>query len=266
MSNLTKRILTGFFAGIFCLFIIVYSQYGFWLFCAVASVLGLWEFYHILGAETKRNAIPILVTSLLIWFALLINFPDRYFFAGLILVFPLAGIITLFDKSAEGTFQSLGTLVLGLVYCYLPLILFYRLPFTGVYDHYQYWVPLRILFLTWGMDTAAYFSGRYLGKHPLLPRISPKKTWEGVIGGALFCIILSVLFEIYGDTSQINWIIVGVIIAIFNQVGDLIESLLKRSVEIKDSGNILPGHGGILDRFDSLYICVPLIYFYFCLL
>lgn len=123
---------------------------------------------------------------------------------------------------------------------------------------YNFRIPLGILFLTWITDSMAYFGGKFLGKHKLFERISPKKTWEGTIIGALFCIGLGVLLN-YVWPVRWSWIYVAVIISIFTQLGDLVESMLKRSLQIKDSGGLLPGHGGILDRFDGMLITLPLI-------
>ena len=115
------------------------------------------------------------------------------------------------------------------------------------------------------LDSGAYAVGRLMGRHPLFPRISPKKTWEGSIGGALLCLGLGVVLQIYVPQGNCNWIVVAAIISVFSQVGDLVESMFKRSVALKDSGSILPGHGGMLDRFDGVFLSVPFLYLYFSL-
>ena len=107
----------------------------------------------------------------------------------------------------------------------------------------------------------AYFGGRFLGKHKLFERISPKKTWEGAIIGAAFCILLGYILQMTW-LVQWNWIIVASIIAVFSQLGDLVESMFKRSIHIKDSGSLLPGHGGFLDRFDGIFLSTPVIFIY----
>ena len=108
-----------------------------------------------------------------------------------------------------------------------------------------------------------------MGKNPLFARISPKKTWEGSIGGGLLCIGLGILFQLYmphNGQDDFNWVVVALIISVFSQFGDLVESMYKRSLKLKDSGSILPGHGGILDRFDGVYLSMPFIYFYYSVL
>jgi phosphatidate cytidylyltransferase len=107
----------------------------------------------------------------------------------------------------------------------------------------------------------AYIIGSKIGKTPLFPRISPKKTWEGTIGGAICTVLISFGLSYYFNTyTRLEWLVIGVIIAIIGTIGDLIESMLKRSYEIKDSGNFLPGHGGFLDRFDSYIFALPFIW------
>lgn len=117
--------------------------------------------------------------------------------------------------------------------------------------------------LIWSSDSFAYFSGRLFGKHKMAPTISPKKTWEGFAGGVILTLLLSYFIHTKADTLNGNWMVVGLLVAIFAPLGDLVESQLKRLFGVKDSGNIIPGHGGILDRLDSFIICAPVVYLYF---
>ncbi len=120
------------------------------------------------------------------------------------------------------------------------------------------------LFIIWTTDTGAYLIGRKLGKRKLWPDISPNKTIEGALGGTLSAIVVSIIYVLVTDMDvAIIWIaVVTIFLSIFGQIGDLVESALKRHYNVKDSGNILPGHGGILDRFDSLLFVCPLIHFF----
>jgi phosphatidate cytidylyltransferase len=134
---------------------------------------------------------------------------------------------------------------------------------------YNYQILFGCLFILWASDTGAYFAGTFFGRRKLFERISPKKSWEGFFGGAalalVFTIALPYFFPAIGQESTLtllNWIIIGVLIIIGGTFGDLVESLLKRSIEIKDSGDSLPGHGGFLDRFDGLLISAPFIVAY----
>jgi phosphatidate cytidylyltransferase len=116
------------------------------------------------------------------------------------------------------------------------------------------------VFLIWASDTGAYFSGKALGRTKLFERISPGKTWEGWVGGTLFCLGVAYVLSLYlADLELGYWLGVAAIVSVFGVLGDLSESMLKRSLGVKDSGNLLPGHGGILDRFDSLLMVVPFV-------
>ena len=117
----------------------------------------------------------------------------------------------------------------------------------------------------WVCDSAAYFIGSALGKHKLFPRVSPKKSWEGAIAGFIFAVVtLIAARELLLDIlSLTDAVIIGILIGIFGQLGDLVESLLKRDAGVKDSSSIIPGHGGIFDRFDSILFTVPIVYLYF---
>ena len=129
---------------------------------------------------------------------------------------------------------------------------------------FDYLLPLSIFIFLWANDTGAYLSGSLFGKHKLFPRISPKKSWEGSIGGGILVLIIAGVIGYYANSgnnthllSMPEWIGLGLVVVIFGTWGDLVESLLKRTIGIKDSGNILPGHGGILDRFDSSLLAIP---------
>jgi phosphatidate cytidylyltransferase len=130
----------------------------------------------------------------------------------------------------------------------------------GVY-HFE--IIFGCLFILWASDTGAYFAGTFFGKRKLFERISPKKSWEGFFGGALLALVFAYGLSRYLDyLSVTQWFVIAVIIIVGGTFGDLIESLLKRSIEIKDSGTVLPGHGGFLDRFDGLLISTPFIVAY----
>ncbi len=113
-------------------------------------------------------------------------------------------------------------------------------------------IVLTVIFGTWAGDTVAYFTGKYFGTRPMAPNLSPKKTWEGFAGGVAGTILLVVFIGLYTDLTVVDSLLLGVVIAVLGPAGDLFESLLKRDVQIKDSGRGLPGHGGVLDRFDAL--------------
>ena len=134
-------------------------------------------------------------------------------------------------------------------------------------NEYSFQIILGFFIMLWTNDTGAYLAGRFFGKHKLFERISPKKTWEGSFGGGLLTLAAAYILSLFFTNLDLtNWIVISILVAIFGGLGDLVESMLKRSLNIKDSGNILPGHGGILDRFDGLLISITFIYSYLYLI
>ncbi|MBQ4041457.1 MAG: phosphatidate cytidylyltransferase, partial [Prevotella sp.] len=170
--------------------------------------------------------------------------------------------------------------MLGQMYIALPFSLLNVLAFTATPDGrvlFNTLLPLSVFIFLWVNDTGAYCIGSLLGRHKLFPRISPGKSWEGSIGGAIIVVLVAVLMSWVdeshllapfgaGETglTLVQWIGLGLVVVVFGTLGDLVESLFKRTLGIKDSGNILPGHGGMLDRFDSSLMAIPasVIYIY----
>ena len=131
-------------------------------------------------------------------------------------------------------------------------------------DREGFWLTLAVLVLIWATDTFAYYTGKSIGRHALAPSVSPKKTWEGSIGGALgaFAVAVGLKLTVLAFLPWVHLVVVAVICGVVSQLGDLAESKMKRAVGVKDSGTILPGHGGLLDRFDALILAAPLVYLY----
>jgi len=153
----------------------------------------------------------------------------------------------------------------GLFYIGFPLFLLVQLPFFD--DLFEPWLLVAVYILIWTLDTFAYLVGISLGRHPFFPRVSPKKTWEGLIGGILFTLVAALVMAYQLPFFPLQgWLGLALVIIFAATVGDLFESALKRAYGLKDSGNFMPGHGGILDRIDSLLFAVPMAYFYLRLL
>ena len=157
---------------------------------------------------------------------------------------------------------------LGLIYITLPIALLIILR-TGSSntqpDSILKVIPCGIIFSIWINDTMAYIVGSFIGKNPL-SKISPKKTWEGTIGGIILCVVVSSLIGYFTDYyTLMDWIVISLCAAVFGTLGDLLESKLKRMAAVKDSGTLMPGHGGFLDRFDSLLIAIPFVFAYYIL-
>ncbi len=249
--------LTGLFVG----------KMSFILLFAIITTLCLWEFLNlVLHHHTKRDWIRIFigvifglspfVLASVMHMAIVSN--DRFVIVTSVLFFPLifmAFIYELFTGS-EKPFQNVAFMVLGMVYIGAPFSLLNFIAFNG--DDFNVWPIFGLLLLTWMNDTGAYIIGSKFGKTPLLPRISPKKTWEGTLGGVAVTFMVGYAFCIAtGELRLQDWMILSAIVAVFGSIGDLIESMLKRSINIKDSGTLLPGHGGMLDRFDAFIFLLP---------
>jgi phosphatidate cytidylyltransferase len=161
------------------------------------------------------------------------------------------------DKSTP--FQNIALTILGLVYVLMPFAAWvsYLYPARGIYNSH---IILGYFFILWTNDTGAYLTGSAFGRHKLWERISPKKTWEGFIGGLLLSMGVAYLIaHYYTELNPILWVLIGFIVSIFGTLGDLVESMFKRSLDVKESGGILPGHGGILDRFDGVLLSTPFV-------
>lgn len=171
-------------------------------------------------------------------------------------------LMTQIVLSKKKIIPSTITALISIIYIGIPISLMFSLKFLNPI------IPLSVLFMIWINDTMAYLTGSLIGKTPLSP-ISPKKTIEGTAGGVLFTIVFAVFFGIYYPDNTLSiwaWLILGFIVGIFGNMGDLFESFLKRKAGIKDSGNILPGHGGMLDRLDSLLFVFPIVYVFILLI
>ena len=160
----------------------------------------------------------------------------------------------------QGTipFANIAYTLLGVIYVSGPFALLHIIAFS--HGPYSYEIIMGILLILWANDTGAYLIGSSIGKHKLFKRISPHKSWEGVLGGAVLALFVS--YTIAGHFNIINldtWLGIGGIVVVVGTYGDLVESMFKRSLKIKDSGNMIPGHGGLLDRFDSLLLASPCI-------
>ena len=193
-------------------------------------------------------------------------FPRDYFLAlGLLFVLILVLFVAELFRNQTKPLENLAFSMFGITYLAIPLGLIISASFDSE-GNYQPWYILFFFFFMWASDTGAYFAGRFFGKRKLFERLSPKKTIEGFIGAiVLTALVAFVLSRFWDDISTRDWMLISVIVVVFGTLGDLVESLLKRNLGIKDSGAILPGHGGVLDRFDGVFISAPAVYFYLLL-
>jgi phosphatidate cytidylyltransferase len=268
LNNFFKRTLT---AGAFVAVLLLstwYSQLTFTLLFLLITILGVWEFYSLIEKRDGNKPQKItgtITASVLFISSAAVNYPgagveDK----GLVLIvlpfFFLIFILELFSK-AERPFQNIAYTLLGIFYVALPFsLLNFILTMNNVYS---YEILFGCWFILWSNDSGAYLAGSAFGRNKLFPRVSPGKSWEGSIGGAVIALIVTYIISgWYTGVTQSDWFVIAAILVVIGTLGDLVESLYKRSLNVKDSGTLLPGHGGILDRFDSLLMAVPFVFTY----
>ena len=225
------------------------------------------EFYKLISATQLKANKSLGIAIALLFFGISCLYSIGYvtinFFWIVAPVISSVFIAELYRKH-DFPFQNIAITIFGILYVAVPLCLLLLIGFPEKSTlGYQPKLILGFFFLLWSNDTGAYLTGISLGKHPMFARISPKKSWEGFTGGLIFTQVVAIIISnFFVQLPMIDWIIIAAIICIFGVWGDLIESMLKRSLQIKDSGNILPGHGGILDRFDSVIFSAPIVFVY----
>jgi phosphatidate cytidylyltransferase len=264
-NNLTQRIITGLLGSAVVIAGICYSEWAYFILFMTLCFFAMREFYILAGMDgmVPQRTFGILCGLFVYTITFLIErqtLTYKYYF----LIFPLVScvyMIKLYKKFERKPFSNIAFTFLGIFYVAVPISLLNIAVFVdGVYN---FEIIFGCLFILWASDTGAYFAGTFFGKRKLFERISPKKSWEGFFGGALLALIFAYGLSVYFHSLNFTqWMIVGLIIIVGGTFGDLVESLLKRSIEIKDSGNALPGHGGFLDRFDGLLISAPFIVAY----
>ena len=270
MKNFIIRLLTAIVYSCTIIFCVVYSQYTFLALFMLIIILCSMEFYrmiNILGG-TKINPYIHGAGGALLFltvFLFISGITYRYIFS-LYFIYIAATLIYELYADNKNPVNRLAYIVLGQCYVALPfssLNLLAFPDFSAATPAYQ-WIWIIALFvIIWANDTGAYLIGVTFGKHRLWEKLSPKKSWEGFFGGFIFAIIFALIFAHFQpQTAWYHWVAISVGIVIFGTYGDFVESMIKRSVSIKDSGNLLPGHGGFLDRFDSLLLAVYAMLFY----
>lgn len=271
LTNMTVRAFTGvLFVTIMvtCFFQPVAMVFLF----ALITCLSLWEYSGLVNNIEDVTINRFISTVAGVYLFLAISAVNSGFVQTNAVFMPyLLTIIYLFVSELytknKNAIHDLSYTMLGQMYVALPLSMINVLAFRTATDgniHFYYLLPLSVFIFLWTNDTGAYCVGSLFGKHKLFPRISPAKSWEGSIGGGVLVLVaaflVSLLDQNHGNLSGLNtlqWLGLGLVVTIFGTWGDLVESLIKRTLGIKDSGTILPGHGGMLDRFDSSLLAIP---------
>jgi len=261
---LKHRVITAAVGVPLVILAIWFGDPWFSLLIAAAALAGTYEFYHMANFDRRE---PLIYLGLLWTLALVLSphYRSPDILPIVITATMLVSLICLLRRpSRERVFHNWAWTIVGALY--VGWMLSYWLSLRGLEDG-RNWVYLAML-TTFANDTGAFFIGRAMGKHRLAPAISPTKTWEGAIGGLisaiLGAIVIAMVLNLISPFAFKYWqiILLGFLVGVFAQLGDLVESLLKRNMGVKESGNLLPGHGGILDRFDSLIFVGAVVYYY----
>ncbi len=263
MNNTKTRVLVSVVAIPLILGACYFGNIYFFLFATLIGLVSFYEFYIMAQNKSIQVNLPFGLIAILI---LLVNqyfhFFDTYSFL-IVFVF-LVSLIELFRNNGSAIY-NIGSTLFGIFYIGLfsaslvAIREFY--PDIGTLYKHGGFLIISIFATIWVCDSAAYFGGLSLGKHKLFPRVSPKKSWEGAIFGFVFAMLTMAAahYIVLGFLSLDEALTIGFIIGTVGQVGDLVESLIKRDAEVKDSSSLIPGHGGIFDRFDSLLFSAPII-------
>lgn len=267
-SNLRQRIIAAFLGAGVIIFAAWFDSWAYFLVFFAISMFSQLEFYKLTGLD---GMLPLkfwgTFTGMFLYTLTFLIQKDIMEYHYYYLVFPVAAgafFIKLYNKSDLKPFTSIAYTFLGIVYVAIPFSLLHVCVF--IKGFYSYEIMLGLLFIIWASDTGAYFAGTKFGKTKLFERVSPKKSWEGSIGGTAAALLMALgIAYFYQDLHIYEWLILAGITVVTATYGDLVESLFKRSIAIKDSGSIIPGHGGFLDRFDGLLLAVPFILAYLIL-
>lgn len=252
MKDLSKRFFSGLIGLALLIFIVLNGGYLLSFAVYIVSIIGLREFYK---AVENINITPIYQLGYLGVTGLFINIILQNNYLGLIFTLIIISLLILVIVNKNISIEDISITFLGIIY--IPFLLFH---IVYLDDTKYIWLVFIIAF---GTDTFAYIAGNLFGKRKLCPKISPNKTIEGSIGGILGSTLLLIIYSVYFNIEPL-WqiILLSVICSIIAQLGDLVASRIKRICGIKDYGFIMPGHGGVLDRFDSIIFTAPVIYYY----
>jgi phosphatidate cytidylyltransferase len=267
LNNLIKRLITAAVCLILIIGCLLSGKYTYFLISFTINLSALYEFFKIVPGKNidpvKYLGITFGAVLFILSFVISSGIFNNQLYLVLIPLVVSVFIFELFRNKANPVINTAVTL-LGIIYISLPLSIlnYFVFPAGNAYE-YAYGILLAYLILIWTNDTAAYFTGITIGRHLLFKRISPKKTWEGFIGGSL--ITFAVAWAISGVFNTLNltdMMVFAAIVSLIGVAGDLTESMFKRSISVKDTGALLPGHGGILDRIDSILLTSPFIFIY----
>ncbi len=266
MKDIYIRTLTGSIFLILVLGSVLLHPLVFFIVFSAFTFIGIKEFSKLACKDIIDNADPsFYMFGVLIYLIIGLSglgYIDVRNTAVIFVLFFLQIAFELFNPR-NPNWKRVAIYFTGYLYISLPMGLLNSLYYTGGMINYDPGVLIGIFVIIWTSDIFAYLTGSLFGKHRLFERISPKKSWEGSIGGLLFALIAGYVMSIFVTHLDLTqWLILTIILVICGTIGDLVESLLKRNAQVKDSGKIFPGHGGVLDRFDAIIFAIPFVFVY----
>ena len=267
LKNFIIRTLSGIVMVATLIGATLFSKLTFVLLLLAITLGGEWEFYRLAkkaGTSPQRFVGMLAGTMMIVAAAAALHeilAITAVLMVAFMILIPMPLIFELYRKSAT-PMANVGITYAGVIYVALPMTLLTFFPLMLGNGEWKPWSVILYIFIIWANDVFAYLFGITLGKHRLFERISPKKSWEGFFGGLLGAMAMGFVAAKVLDANVALWIGLALIAAITGVFGDLVESLLKRSVDVKDSGSFIPGHGGWLDRFDALIFSVPFAFIY----
>jgi len=267
VNNLATRSLTAVFFVIAMVGSTVLGQTVFSGLLLIITIYSLNEFILLVSNEDNQPARWLtVVVGAITYSAFAAHAMGLIAADGLLIIIPFVFMLFITElwRNKANPFINIALSLAAIMYIALPFgLMMYFFDPVSLSGPSHYGIVLGFLFILWLNDTGAYFVGSLIGRHKLFERISPGKTWEGSIGGALFALFTALgLSFIFKQLDGLQWITLAILIVITGTLGDLVESMLKRSLGIKDSGTILPGHGGLLDRFDAVLLSAPFVFVY----
>lgn len=261
MSNLVKRAISGLVYVTLFISAILYNEKSYIILIGTFAAICLWEYSRLIKS---KNIIPYLLLPYVVYY-----FSYKITETGILVVSAVTFICYarliyhLYSTNRVYPSSVVGKIDVSIRYIIFPFSFLILIPFIS--GTYQYDVIICVLIFIWVNDSFAFIVGSTLGKNKLFEKVSPKKTTEGFFGGWMFSLVAAYIIsttKIGANINLMDWLLIASVISIFGTIGDLVESKFKRQVNIKDSGTIMPGHGGLLDRLDSLYFVAPIVYLY----
>lgn len=291
LNNFWTRIISGIGLIVLTFYLFYQGPWGLSVFAALVALFGLKEFLVLQQHSSHKNFNTFIIIQSLTAVATMPLYPISLRANWDSVIDPYGAFAVIWTFSIIGTYLYLTLknreyaliYITAHLYISAPLIMLQMLAQPPLNGHYEPLIPILLMVLVWSSDTWAYVSGKLFGKHKLAPNISPGKTWEGLIGGSLLTALTGFLISYYGFTEWVSeelpiekigyefkqclkpwgWIytpILGLCVGVFGTLGDLFESSLKRKAGVKDSGNIIPGHGGMLDRYDAFLFAIVIMF------